>query len=787
MFFWNLSTRQASPGKPPRKQATRPLTLEALESRTLLSVFTVDRLTDSSSGQGSGQAGDLRYCILSAVHDGDAITFGVMGIIQLSAALPDIIHGINIAGPGADLVTVSGNHLFRVFNIAAEVDVTISGLTIASGQVGTGVNGAGIDNAGTLTVVDCVFSGNSTPAVVGGGSGGGIYNAGTLAVTGSTFSGNVAASGGGISNRGTVTVADSTFSNNSAIAGGGVFNGTNRATVINSVFRGNSAHGSGGLGGGAGLWNFGTLTVASSTFSGNATDAGGGGGGILSSSPGFLTVSNSTFSGNSASTLGGGLYNSSTLTVSNSTFSGNSASGGGGLYNNSAALTITNSTFGDNLATSDVGGGIYNNGRDMATVTHSALTGNSAGNSSGGGVANRDGTVTITDSTLSDNFARFNGGGLWNSFGVLTVTNSTLSNNSSNGSGGGIANGDPSSSVTVTNSTLSNNSAAMGGAIDNAGGSKVTVSNSTLSNNSAASGGAINNRDLGTLTGGTVTVTSSTVSGNSATQTCGGLDEASSGSTMVRNSIVAANAAPASPDVCGPLNSQGSNLIGDGTGGRGYTDSDLVGTSDDPIDPRLGPLQDNGGPNQTRALLPYSPALNAGDLGLLGTPDQRGVRRSGGVNIGAFQASASAFLLSAPAKVTVGAAFHLTVTAVDPFGQVAVGYTGTVTFRTTDPNPAVVLPADYTFTAADAGVHSFRAIRLVTRGRQAIVVTDTADAAVTGSTTTKVRYLHHHDGGSRVGSDVAVAAADRFFATLAEDVLQFAVASQRPQSGFGRR
>jgi hypothetical protein len=67
-------------------------------------------------------------------------------------------------------------------------------------------------------------------------------------------------------------------------------------------------------------------------------------------------------------------------------------------------------------------------------------------------------------------------------------------------------------------------------------------------------------------------------------------------------------------DIAGSLNSLGHNLIGDGTGGSGYAVTDLVGTSVDPMDPKLGPLQDNGGPTPTMALLPGSPAINAGAL-----------------------------------------------------------------------------------------------------------------------------------------------------------------------------
>src|SRR5262249_55178221 len=122
--------------------------------------------------------------------------------------------------------------------------------------------------------------------------------------------------------------------------------------------------------------------------------------------------------------------------------------------------------------------------------------------------------------------------------------------------------------------------------------------------------------------------------------------------------------------------------------------------------PLRGRLQDNGGPTQTMALLAGSPALNAGNPAQLGVADQRGVVRGGGVNIGAYQASASAFVLTAPATVTAGAPFDLTVKAVDPFMQTAVGYTGTATFTGADPYGAT-LPADYHFTLAGGGVQTF--------------------------------------------------------------------------------
>jgi hypothetical protein len=80
---------------------------------------------------------------------------------------------------------------------------------------------------------------------------------------------------------------------------------------------------------------------------------------------------------------------------------------------------------------------------------------------------------------------------------------------------------------------------------------------------------------------------------------------------------------------------------------------------------------------------------------------------------------------------------------VDPFGQVAVGYTGTVTFSTSDTDPGVVLPADYTFTADDGGVHTFTdtglgEITLVTPGEQTLSVTDTTDDTISGNATITV-------------------------------------------------
>src|SRR5262249_31154114 len=111
------------------------------------------------------------------------------------------------------------------------------------------------------------------------------------------------------------------------------------------------------------------------------------------------------------------------------------------------------------------------------------------------------------------------------------------------------------------------------------------------------------------------------------------------GTLTARNTIIAGNTGDV-PDLAGNLGSLGHNLIGDSRGGSGFHVTDLLN-----VNPLLGPLQDNGGPTFTHALLPRSPAINAGDN--TGAPDsaQRGPgfpRIVGGTtNIGAFEAQAT--------------------------------------------------------------------------------------------------------------------------------------------------
>jgi hypothetical protein len=101
----------------------------------------------------------------------------------------------------------------------------------------------------------------------------------------------------------------------------------------------------------------------------------------------------------------------------------------------------------------------------------------------------------------------------------------------------------------------------------------------------------------------------------------------------------------------------------------------------------------------------------------------------------------SSFLVAAPSSVVTGTPFDLTITALDPSGNIDPSYQGTVTFSVSDADPAVVLPADYTFTTGnggDNGVHTFSGgVTLLTVGDQTLTVTDQV-SGITGSATITV-------------------------------------------------
>ena len=349
-----------------------------------------------------------------------------------------------------------------------------------------------------------------------------------------------------------------------------------------------------------------------------------------------LTIRNGKITDN-----GGGIRNqgNGTLTLTNSTVSGNEAQSVGGIFS-SSAVTLTNSTVSGNEA-GTFGGGIFSIGD--VTLTNSTVSGNQAGSDSGG--IDSRGDVTLTNSTVSSNKAGTFSGGIFSS-GDVTLTNSTVSGNQAGSDSGGIfSSGD----VTLTNSTVSGNQAGTyGGGIASSG--DVTLTNSTVSGNQARTYGG------GIYSSGAVTLTNSTVSGNQAGENGGGIFISTFFGTQnntITNSIIANNTltSGAASDISGDLSTSTVqfSLIENTTGITGKVLTDGVDGNIIGKDPQLLPLGDNGGPTQTHALGPNSPALNAGSnalaVGL--TTDQRGRPRIvfGVIDIGAFESQASDLLI----------------------------------------------------------------------------------------------------------------------------------------------
>jgi hypothetical protein len=249
---------------------------EPLEARVLLSggptIYTVDAITDT--GAGSGTTGDLLYCVEQAnanannagsVIQFDPTLFATPQTITLTSTLalsetggPEVL-----CGPGASLVTISGNSSVEVLSVSGAVTATIAGLTISGGSA---VQGGGMFNLGTTTVTNCTMADNSQVGVdnyygsllisnstVAGNSGvygGGIFNNlnSTTVISDSTIAGNSASYGGGIDNYGTLTVTNSTIADNSAFYGGGIYDRDNATTVITAAtIAQNSAENGGGI------------------------------------------------------------------------------------------------------------------------------------------------------------------------------------------------------------------------------------------------------------------------------------------------------------------------------------------------------------------------------------------------------------------------------------------------------------------------------------------------------------------------------------------------------------
>ncbi len=527
----------------------------------------------------------------------------------ITAANSDTATGGCSAGSGADTIELESSTTYTLTAVNNNADDSDNGLPSITTEITINGNGSTIsrDEAAPdfriLHVAETIGSLTLNELT--------IQNGYLTASRNSTLK----KIGSGILNRGTLTL------NNSTVSGNQIQNSSQFESILSN---------------GGGIWNSGTLTLNNTTVMGNSAfkswwpggvgsnlDESGSGGGIWNS--GTLTLSNSTVMGNQTHESGGGIWNSGTLMLNNSTVEDNSASGS---YNNGSGAGTTTSLEVRNVGS---GGGISNSG--TLTLLNSSVMGNRTDNG-GGGILN-GGTVTLSNSTIAGNSA----------FGTYHFHsfshNSDQINDQDTGSGGGISN---SGTLTLTNSTVAGNEAnSKGGGISSDGA--VTLINSTIAGNSAfgnyyhffrdkthypfteseeqgtiGSGGGISNS-------GTLTLTNSTVAGNDVNSTGGGIKN--SNSMTLLNSIIANSLNGGDCINEGTLSST-NNLIEDGTCSSAFP----PGTA-----PNLGPLQDNGGPTQTYALLTGSPAIDAGTNDGCPDTDQRGVSRpiNGTCDIGAYE------------------------------------------------------------------------------------------------------------------------------------------------------
>ena len=212
-----------------------------------------------------------------------------------------------------------------------------------------------------------------------------------------------------------------------------------------------------------------------------------------------------------------------------SVINGNSSGNGGGIINDKGTLIISNSAISNNFAPQQFGGGIYNDG--TLTIKNSSVSGNNAVN--GAGITSR-GKLTIENSTIENNVAQTSSGGITVS-GDFSLQNSKVLNNISGDYYGGISINSFTRS-TISDSVISGNRAKSHGALYQGGMSQATITNTVISDNWAEN-------SAGLFNGGEMTLESSTVSGNTAQNGHAGVVNFSGGKLLINNSTVSNNSA----------------------------------------------------------------------------------------------------------------------------------------------------------------------------------------------------------------------------------------------------
>jgi hypothetical protein len=532
----------------------------------------------------------------AAVAGGGHITFNCDGLIVLTSPLivtQDIV--LNATGRN---VTISGNDQVRIFEVGYGHSLHLINLTIRQGRA-QGTNGL-------------VGGGTSSARAGGPGVGGAVF----------------------FTALGSISATDCRFLNNQAIGGKGA-----DAEPSDFIGPGDGGHGLGGaIAGNAAVY------LTNCVFNGNSATGGAGGfqsrlghaffgirgnglGGAIQTGTGIFVAQNCQFSTNGASTAAGALHLLMTqATLSNCLFAANLATGrAGAILQDGMPLTVRNSIFTSNRAGGRPaqGGGIVKASGEL-TLERCEFAGNSA-----------VGDVGFTAGSGRVEGGDANGGALYIGGGPAVINDCTFASNAVQGGAGccpfppgpaapGRARGGAiytQAPTTIRNGTFAHNAAsagvfspgsfplfdgAMGGAIF-CDSSELRIEYSTIASN------AVNNFTNSVHGGGLVQ--------------CGGLSQLISSilSGNTTNGVFGENVYPT-------MVNGSSNLSSDTTGGGGLSSFN--------IDPKLGPLADNGGPVRTMALLAGSPAIDAAVTATCIPADARGMPRgtvTAKCDIGAFE------------------------------------------------------------------------------------------------------------------------------------------------------
>jgi len=332
-----------------------------------------------------------------------------------------------------------------------------------------------------------------------------------------------------------VSIDKVSIQNGSANDNGGAIYCSGTLAVINSTISNND---------GAGIRNDSNLSLLNSNITDNTNTSGSCAG--IRNSGGNVEINNSNISNNiqTGTTYLNGVavqnYDGGTMTIANSEISGNSGIDSA-IRIREGNLTITNSTISNNINELTSGGAISNDIDGNLIITQSIISSNQA-SVHGGGINNlgdltvSNGTEIIENSVLSSLGSQ--GGGIYNE-GTIAISNTIISKNQVDnvtGGGGGLYNTNK-GEVTISNSTITENQASSGGGLMNANFGVVSIANSSISKNIADFGAGLSHED------GTLTIDNTSITENIADTTGGGIYNVATGELIISNTVFSKNTA----------------------------------------------------------------------------------------------------------------------------------------------------------------------------------------------------------------------------------------------------